>query len=104
VGGRGSADRWGRDVSGSRKKKKGSGRGGPARGVRWAAWATRAEREPALVSFFSNFIFKPNSFQIQIKPFKLFPKNFIDFLETSQATKNHASQLMMHKHLLSLVI
>jgi hypothetical protein len=51
---------------------------------------------------FSNSIFKPNSFQIQIKPFKLFPKNFIDFLETSQATKNHASQLMMHIHLLSL--
>jgi hypothetical protein len=51
---------------------------------------------------FSDSIFKPNSFQIQIKPFKLFPKNFINFLETSQAIKNHANQLMMHKHLLSL--
>jgi hypothetical protein len=43
------------------------------------------------------------SFQIQIKPFKLFLKNFINFfLKTTQATKNHASQLMMHIHLLSL--
>jgi hypothetical protein len=57
--------------------------------------------------FFSFLFFQTSfsnqiSFQIQIKPFKLFPNNFIDFLETSQATKNHASQLMMHKHLLSL--
>jgi hypothetical protein len=85
------------------KKKKGRGRGGLAREVGWAAWA---EREPVRVFFFfflfPNSIFKPNSFQIQIKSFKLFPKNFIDFLETSQATKNHASQLMMHIHLLSL--
>jgi hypothetical protein len=43
-----------------------------------------------------------NSIQIQIKPFKLFLKNFINFLETTQATKSHASQLMMHNHLLSL--
>jgi hypothetical protein len=54
------------------------------------------------IFFFSNSIFKPNSFQVQIKPFKLFLKNFINFLQTTQATKNHASQLMMHIHLLSL--
>jgi hypothetical protein len=33
-----------------------------------------------------------------------FSKNFINFLETTQATKNHASQLMMHNHLLSLCL
>jgi hypothetical protein len=41
------------------------------------------------------FKFKPNSF-------KLFLKNFINFLETTQATKTMQSQLMMHNHLLSL--
>jgi hypothetical protein len=71
---------------------------------RLAIWA---EREPALVFFFFLFLFQTsfsnqNSFQIQIKLFKLFLKNFINFLETTQATKNHASQLMMHNHLLSL--
>jgi hypothetical protein len=84
------------------KKKKGRGRGGPARENRWAAWAKKGAGAGFFFFSFSNSIFKPNSFQIQIKPFKLFPKNFIDFLETSQATKNHASQLMMHIHLLSL--
>jgi hypothetical protein len=71
---------------------------------RLAIWA---EREPALVFFFFLFLFQTSfsnqySFQIQIKPFKIFLNNFINFLETTQATKNHASQLMMHKHLLSL--
>jgi hypothetical protein len=56
---------------------------------------------------FFSFLFQTSfsnhfSFQIQIKLFKFFPKNFINFLETTQATKNYASQLMMHKHLLSL--
>jgi hypothetical protein len=89
------------------KKKKGRGRGGPAWGAGWAAWAIWAERKPALVSFFFLFLFQTSfsnqySIQIENKPFKLFLKNFINFLETTQATKNHASQLMMHKHLLSL--
>jgi hypothetical protein len=109
-GGEGETDRRAPAVSVSVKKKKERGRSGPARGVGSAVWAFWAEREPALVflffSFFSfsflNSISKPNSFQIQIKPFQTFLKNFIDFLETSQATKNHASQQMMHKHLLSL--
>jgi hypothetical protein len=53
--------------------------------------------------FFFSFSFSNQySIQIQNKPFKLFLKNFINFLETTQATKNHASQLMMHNHLLSL--
>jgi hypothetical protein len=42
------------------------------------------------------------SSQIQFKLFQTFLKNFVNFLETTQATKNHASQLMMHIHLLSL--
>jgi hypothetical protein len=44
----------------------------------------------------------PFSTQIQIKLLQTFHKYFIDFLETKQATKNHASQMMMHMHLLSL--
>jgi hypothetical protein len=43
--------------------------------------------------FFSFFqtLFKTNfSFQIQPNSFKLFLKNFINFLEATQATKNHA--------------
>jgi hypothetical protein len=63
------------------------------------------KREPVRVLFFfpfSNFISNHFSSQIQFKPFQTFLKNFIDLLETTQATKNHASQLMMHIHLLSL--
>jgi hypothetical protein len=54
------------------------------------------------LSLFQTSFSNQYSIQIQIKPFKLFLKNFINFLETTQATKNHASQLMMHIHLLSL--
>jgi hypothetical protein len=86
------------------KKKKGRGRGGLAREVGWAAWA---EREPVRVFFFFLFFFQTSfsnhfSSQIQFKLFQIFLKNFIDFLESTQATKNHASQLIMHIHLLSL--
>jgi hypothetical protein len=86
-----------------REKEKGEGEGGPAREAGWAAWA---EKEPVLISlffpFFSNFIFKSFFISNSIQTFQIFLKNFINFLETTQATKNHASQLMMHKHLLSL--
>jgi hypothetical protein len=70
-----------------------------------AIWA---ERDPALVFPFFSFSFFKLHFQTKIhfkfksNLFKLFLKNFINFLETTLATKNHASQLMMHKHLLSL--
>jgi hypothetical protein len=47
--------------------------------------------------FKTSFLFKFNS-----KLFQTFSQKFINFLETTQATKNHASQLMMHNHLLSL--
>jgi hypothetical protein len=89
------------------KKKKERGRSGPARGAGWAVWAIRAEREPALVfSFFLFFFFKLH-FQTKFisnsnQTFQTFSQEFYRLLETSQATKNHASQLMMHKHLLSL--
>jgi hypothetical protein len=48
-------------------------------------------------SFKTTFLFKFKS-----KLFQTFSQKFINLLETSQATKNHASQLMMHNHLLSL--
>jgi hypothetical protein len=59
-GGRGEADKWAPTVSGSRKKRKGEGEGGPTREAGWAAWA---EKEPVWFSLFfsfpfSNFIFK----------------------------------------------
>jgi hypothetical protein len=103
--GEGETDEWGPGVSESKEKEKSERtRAGAGRGMVgcWAAWP---KGWPALVFFFSSSSFSNKySFQIQIKPFKLFLKNFINFLETTQATKNHASQLMMHKHLLSLYL
>jgi hypothetical protein len=71
----------------------------------WAVWAERGAGDVFFLFFsfsFSTSFSNHFSFPIQIKLFKLFLQNFINFLETTQATKNHASQLMMHKHLLSL--
>jgi hypothetical protein len=83
VGGRGSADRWGRDVSGSREK-------GKRRAVQWAAAGglggptglagLKGER----LSFFS-FLFQTRFkttflFKFKSNSFKLFLKNFINFL------------------------
>jgi hypothetical protein len=86
------------------KRKEEGGERWAGAGVGWAAWAERSQRWFLFFFFFlfSNFIFKSFSSQIQIKLFQTFLKNFIDFLETTQATKNHASQMMMHIHLLSL--
>jgi hypothetical protein len=86
------------------KKEKGEEERWAGVGVgRRAAGPSGLKGEPARFFFFFFFFFKLHfqtiSFQIEIK---LFLKNFINFLETTQATKNHASQLMMHKHLLSL--
>jgi hypothetical protein len=70
---------------------------------RWAVWAKRGAGKVFLFFFsFSNFLFKPFFFSNSNQTFQTFLKNFINFLETTQATKNHASQLMMHNHLLSL--
>jgi hypothetical protein len=51
---------------------------------------------------FPNFFFKPFFFSNSNQILSNFSQKFINFLETTQATKNHASQLMMHIHLLSL--
>jgi hypothetical protein len=105
--GEGEADRPGPRVSARGEKEKGEEERWAGAGVgRRAAGPSGLKGEPARFSFFL-FLFQTSfsnhfSFQIQIKLFKLFLKNFINFLETTQATKNHASQLMMHKHLLSL--
>jgi hypothetical protein len=57
VGGRGSADRWGHGVSGSRKKKRKSGqvgRCGREKMGRQADWAERKVRFLFFCFFFSN--------------------------------------------------
>jgi hypothetical protein len=96
----GETDRWVPAVSGSKKKKR--------KGGRWADARGRLGRKGGRGAFvFFLFLFQtsfsnPFSTQIQIKLLQTFLKNFIDFLETTQATKNHASQKMMHIHLLSL--
>jgi hypothetical protein len=88
------------------RKEKERGRGGPARGgLDWPAGLAGPKGEQGMVSFFFFFklIFKTTFlFKFKSKLFQTFPQKFINFLETTQATKNHASQLMMHKHLLSL--
>jgi hypothetical protein len=101
-GGRREADRWAPAVGAAGKKRKRKGERWAGAGVGWAVWAERSR-----CSFFVFFLFQTpfsNHFssQIQIKLFQSFLKNFIDFLETTQATKNHASQKMMHIQLLSL--
>jgi hypothetical protein len=87
-----------------RKKKKGR-LGGLLAGdlVGRQAWLGRKVR--GKLSFFS-FLFQTPfkttfPFKFKSNSFKLFLKNFINFLETTQATKNYASQLIMHNHLLS---
>jgi hypothetical protein len=107
--GEGEADRQGPGVGVCKEKEK--------EAVRWAAagWfggpAGRAgpKGKKGLFSFFSFLLFQTpfeTTFLFKFKPnsFKLFLRNFINFLETTQATKNHASQLMMHNHLLSLYL
>jgi hypothetical protein len=75
------------------KKKKGRGKVG-RRGRQ--AGPLGPKREPVRVLFFFLFLFQTSfsnqfSSQIQFKLFQTFLKNFIDLLETTQATKNHAS-------------
>jgi hypothetical protein len=91
----------------AKEKEKREGEVGRRGTVRWAVRPGWAERGAGKVLFFFLFHFQASfsyhfSFQIQIKLFQTFSQKFINFLETTQATKNHASQLMMHKHLLSL--
>jgi hypothetical protein len=84
---------------------KGKGEGGEQWAGGGVGLGRLGRKGRVLVLFF--FLFQtsfsnPFSTQIQIKLLQTSLKNFIDFLETTQATKNHASQLMMHIHLLSL--
>jgi hypothetical protein len=80
------------------------------RGEQWAGGGVglgRLGRKGSGALLFFLFLFQtsfsnPFSTQIQIKLLQTFHKYFIDFLETKQATKNHASQMMIHMHLLSL--
>jgi hypothetical protein len=61
-------------------------------------------RFPFFLLFFKLLFKTTFLFKFKSNSFKLFLKNFINFLETTQATKNHASQLVMHNHLLSLCL
>jgi hypothetical protein len=88
----------------AKEKKKREGEAGRCGVTSWAGrpgWAERGAGHGFLflkkTSFSNHF-----SFEIQIKTLQTFSQKFINFLETTQATKNHASQLMMHNHLLSL--
>jgi hypothetical protein len=105
--GEGEADRRGPGVGVCEEKER--------EAVRWAAagWfggpVGLAGPKGGKISFFLFFslLFQTpfkTTFLFKFKPnfFKLFLKNFINFLEATQATKNHGSQLMMHNHLLSL--
>jgi hypothetical protein len=86
------------------RKEKERGRDGPAReGLDWPAGLAGPKGELGKVFFFFKLLFQ-TTFLLNFKSklFQTFSQKFINFLETTQATKNHASQLMMHNHLLSL--
>jgi actin-related protein len=83
------ADRWDPPVGAAEKKKRREKGSGPAGNSGWAVWAEKVRCE---VLFFFSFLFqtsfsKPNSIQILFKLQQTFLKYFIDFLETTQATK-----------------
>jgi hypothetical protein len=89
-------------VSECKEKKKREGEAGRRGMASWAGrpgWAERGAGHGFIfLTCFSNHF----SFEIKSKLLQTFSQKFINFLETTQATKNHASQLMMHNHLLSL--
>jgi hypothetical protein len=75
-------------VKGKKRKRRGRRRG-LARGV--ANGPLGQKGREASFFFFSQTLFKSNfSFQIQTKILQTFLQNFINFLEVTQATKNHA--------------
>jgi hypothetical protein len=88
-----------------KKKRERERRAGAGR-VRWAAGPFGPKGKEVRFCFFLFFfklLFKTTFlFKFKSKLFQTFSQKFINFLETTQATKNHASQLMMHNHLLSL--
>jgi hypothetical protein len=87
--GKGEADRWDPSVGAAVKRKREGESGGPARGVGLGRLGRKGGRG-AFVFFlflFQTSFSNPFSTQIQIKLLQTFLKNFIDFLETTQATK-----------------
>jgi hypothetical protein len=91
----------------ARAKKRKRERDGPARGelggLAGLAGPKGERVRFSLFFFFFKLLFKTAFlFKFKLKLFQTFSQKFINLLETTQATKNHASQLMMHNHLLSL--
>jgi hypothetical protein len=81
-----------------KKKKRERERWAGAGRIRWAGRPFGPKGKQGMVFFL--FLFQTSfsnhfSFQIQIKLFQTFPQEFYKLLETTQATKNHASQLMI---------
>jgi hypothetical protein len=67
------------------------GRCGGKDGGCWAAGPKGRRVSFSLFSFLFQTLFKSNfSFQIQTKILQTFLQNFINFLEATEATKNHA--------------
>jgi hypothetical protein len=85
--GEGEADRWGRGVSECKEKKKREGEAGRRGMASWAGRPGWAERGAGLgfifflfqTSFSNHFSF----FKFKSNSFKLFLKNFINFVETT---------------------
>jgi hypothetical protein len=91
----------------AKEKKKREGEAGRREMASWASRPGWAEGSRQGFSFFSFLFFKlllKPLFLLKFKSklFQTFSQKFINFLETTQATKNHAIQLMMHNHLLCL--
>jgi hypothetical protein len=86
-------------MSAAQEKTKRGRRDWATTGGSWWAGRPKGKRD----SLFFQTLFKTNfSFQIQTKILLNFSQNFIILLEATQATKNHANQMMMHNHLFSL--
>jgi hypothetical protein len=89
-------------------KRKERERDGPARGELSGPAGLAGPKGEKVRFLFFLFVFKllffktTFLFKFKSKLFQTFSQKFRNFLESTQATKNHASQLMMHNHLLSL--
>jgi hypothetical protein len=88
----------------AKEKKKREGEAGRCGVTSWAGRPGWAERGAGHGFLFLKKLLFQTTFLLKFKSklFQTFSQKFINFLETTQATKNHASQLMMHNHLLSL--
>jgi hypothetical protein len=98
------ADRWDPPVgAAATEKRKGEGKwaGG---GSSWAGWAEKGKvRGFLFFSFsFSNLIFKTILNSNPFQTFANFSQIFYRLLRDYSSNQNHASQMMMHIHLLFL--